>query len=501
MEIKQHLKLSQQLVMTPQLQQAIRLLQLSRLDLIDEIKKELDANPILSDEETESYTTDLYHVEGNGVSLASMAERLGSSSIERRIEHKQIQAIDWEQLLENQTLQKIPEYRSRFEDPPTTELLTNPADALIDHLRFQLQLSDFIEEERYFAELVLGNLDDDGFLDLKGIERENGERTSDLTVEDLAQEAGLHPEDAHEVLAIMQRWDPIGCCTSSLTEYLQVQAEVLGYDEIEQVILKKHLHHLEKHHYQVIAKDLKVPIERIYEAVKEIRKLNFRPAQNFTREEQKNITLIPDVYVISDGGKWIVLDNDRGIQRLHINNTMVKQILDDPQHHQQAHTKNFICEKVRNAQWLIRSIEQRRKTIIKVTQCIVEKQLDFFEYGIAYLKPLVLRDIAEAIGMHESTVSRVTANKYVHTPQGIFELRYFFNSSIRRTAEENIASESVKQAIKKMIEEEDKSNPLSDQQLVELLSKRQGIQIARRTIAKYRDMLGILASSHRKRVF
>ena len=198
---------------------------------------------------------------------------------------------------------------------------------------------------------------------------------------------------------------------------------------------------------------------------------------------------------MKDGEKFTVTDNDRGVQRLYINESLTKQLLKDP------HAKEFVGEKLRNAQSLIRAIEQRRKTIIKVTECIVEKQRDFFEKGVAYLKPMILRDVAEAVGMHESTISRVTTNKYVHTPQGLFELKYFFNSSIRRTAEDDIASESVKQAIKKIIDDEDKGNPLSDQAIVEMLAKRDGVVIARRTVAKYREMLRILPSSKRKKLF
>jgi RNA polymerase sigma-54 factor len=233
----------------------------------------------------------------------------------------------------------------------------------------------------------------------------------------------------------------------------------------------------------------------VYEAVKQIQKLESRPARNYTDTDDKTIAITPDVYVIKDSDKFVVSDNDRGVQRLYINESLTKQLLKDPQ------AKEFIGEKLRNAQWLIRAIEQRRKTIIRVTECIVEKQRDFFERGVAFLKPMILRDVAETVGMHESTISRVTTNKYVHTPQGLFELKYFFNSSIRRTSEDDIASESVKQAIKKIIEDEDKQNPLSDQQIVELLAKRDGIQIARRTVAKYREMLGILSSSKRKKLF
>ena len=177
-----------------------------------------------------------------------------------------------------------------------------------------------------------------------------------------------------------------------------------------------------------------MPVEEVYEAVKEIQKLESRPARNFTETDEKTIAITPDVYVIKDGDKFVVTDNDRGVQRLYINETLTKQLLKDPK------AKEFIGEKLRNAQWLIRAIEQRRKTIIRVTECIVEKQREFFEKGVAYLKPMILRDVAEAVGMHESTISRVTTNKYVHTPQGLFELKYFFNSSIRRVADEDIAS-------------------------------------------------------------
>jgi RNA polymerase sigma-54 factor len=190
-----------------------------------------------------------------------------------------------------------------------------------------------------------------------------------------------------------------------------------------------------------------------------------------------------------------VSDNDKGIQKLYINESLAQQMLKDPK------AKGFISEKLKSAQWLIRAIEQRRRTILRVTDCIVEKQREFFEKGVQYLKPMILRDVAEAVGMHESTISRVTSNKYVHTPRGIFELKYFFNSSISRVADEDIASESVKQAIRKIIAGEDKDNPLSDQAIVKMLEDQDGIKIARRTVAKYREMLGILSSSKRKKMF
>ena len=497
MEIKQQLRLSQQLVMTPQLQQAIRLLQLSRLELIDEVRKELDNNPVLSEDEPKGERSpDAEARHAAHPEDAPVFDRATERSEEARQTEKVTREVDWEKFLENRTLQQpLPSGRGGFEElPPIEQNLTKPR-SLHDHMLWQLQMSDLTDLERRFAELVIGNLDERGYLDLKGVERQDGSRTPDLSIEDLAQEAGLHPDDAPLVLEMIQNFDPLGVAARDLRECLLIQAKAYGYDEIEIDIIENHLHHLEKHNYQAIARDVKIPLEEVYEAAKEIQKLESRPARNFTDTDDRTIGITPDVYVIKDGDEFVVLDNDRGMQRLYINESLTKRLMKDPT------AKEFIGEKLRNAQWLIRAIEQRRKTIIRVAECIVEKQREFFEKGVAHLKPMILRDVAEAVGMHESTISRVTTNKYMHTPQGLFELKYFFNSSIRRVGDDDIASESVKQAIKKIIEDEDKSNPLSDQAIVELLEKAEGIKIARRTVAKYREMLGILASSKRKRLF
>jgi len=501
MELKQQLRLTQQLVMTPQLQQAIRLLQLSRLELQDEIRKELDDNPILVEEEAEGRgreATD--NPEGGGgehrKSATPFEEDFGRVTEDNRQSEKATREVDWEKFLENRTLQQAPSgNRGGFEElPPIEQNLTKPG-SLKDHLLWQLQLGEFTDVERRFGELVIGNLDENGYLDLAGVERPDGTRTPDLTIEDLAEEAELYPDDAPFVLEMIQNFDPLGVAARDLRECLLIQAKAYGYEDIEVEIIDKHLALLEKHNYQAISREMKVPLEEVYEAAKEIQKLESRPARNFSEVDDRTIGITPDVYVIKDADQFVVLDNDRGMQRLHINENLTQRLLRDPT------AKEFVGEKLRNAQWLIRAIEQRRKTIIRVTECIVEKQREFFEKGVAHLKPMILRDVAESVGMHESTISRVTTNKYVHTPQGLFELKYFFNSSIRRVANEDIASESVKQAIKKLIDEEDKKNPLSDQAIVELLKQREGIQIARRTVAKYREMLGILASSKRKKVF
>jgi len=506
MEMKLQFKLSQQLVMTPQLVQAIKLLQLSRLELVEEIRKELDGNPLLADDSGESSSTreslgsksrEAQEVgEGSGMTIDRVSGEHSDTDLAMRDTEKRVKEVDWEQFLENRQLQQaMPSQRGGFEELPPIEQNLSRSTSLQEHLLWQLQMSDFVENERNFAELVIGNLDERGYLDLSGGENPDGTKRPDLTIEDLAEEAGLDPEDAPFVLAMLQRFDPVGVAARDLSECLRIQAEVLGYDEIDMAIIKDHLHNVERRNLGAISKALKISNDEVIESVQEIQKLESVPARNYVEVDDKTIAITPDVYVIKDGEQWVVTDNDKGLQRLFINENLAQRMLKDPK------AKEFISEKLRSAQWLIRAIEQRRRTIIKVTECIVEKQKDFLERGVAYLKPMILRDVAESVGMHESTISRVTSNKYVHTPQGLFELKYFFNSSIHRVADEDIASESVKQAIKKIIATEDKSNPLSDQAIVKMLEDQDSIKIARRTVAKYREMLGILSSSKRKKMF
>jgi RNA polymerase sigma-54 factor len=258
-------------------------------------------------------------------------------------------------------------------------------------------------------------------------------------------------------------------------------------------MITEHLGNLEKKNYQAIARDLKEPVEEIYEAAKVIMSLNPKPGHEYSTEEPHYIT--PDVYVHKVGDKFFVVPNDDGLPKLKIS-SFYKTALGG-----NGKAKEYIQDKLRSAQWLIRSIQQRQRTIVKVTESIIKFQREFFEKGIAHLKPLILREVAEDINMHESTISRVTTNKYVHTPQGIFELKFFFNSGIRLTTDDDkLASEAVKTKIKQLIATEDARHPFSDQKIVELL-RDQTIDIARRTVAKYREQLGILSSSKRKQLF
>ncbi|MEM1030002.1 MAG: RNA polymerase factor sigma-54 [Myxococcota bacterium] len=503
MEMKLQVKLSQQLVMTPQLVQAIRLLQLSRMELVEEVRKELDGNPVLADDNIEPQGNER-NVQANQdapppteAPAAAKEPAPEPNASDNASTETKTDEIDWERYLENQSQLKQPSgtARSGFDELPPIEQNLTKQPNLRDHLLWQLQMSDFVDTEKHFALLVIGNLDDRGYLDLEGGVGPDGEPLADLTIEDLAAEAGLDPEDAPEVLALIQRFDPVGVAARSLQECLLVQAEVLGFDDIDKAIIQHHLKDVERRNLNAIVKALEEPLEEIIESVMEIQKLESVPARNFSEVDERSIAITPDVFVLKDGDKFVVSDNDRGMQRLYINESLVKRMLSDPK------AKDFINDKLRSAQWLIRAIEQRRRTIIKVTECIVEKQRDFLERGVAHLKPMILRDVAESVGMHESTISRVTSNKYVHTPQGLFELKYFFNSSIARVGEADIASESVKQAIKQIIAEEDKDKPLSDQAIVKKLKADSGIKIARRTVAKYREMLGILSSAKRKKLF
>lgn len=499
MELKTSLIQTQTLVMTPQLQQAIRLLQLSRLELNEEVKKELDDNPILSaDEDAErGRGPDNGGSSGEAVRLGEGgSQEAALTQKERKVEGEQAtREVDWEKFLENRTQQQPLGTRGGFEELPPIEQNHTYPDRLADELRWQLQLSDFTDVERRFADLVIGNLDERGYLDLNGVQRSDGTRTPDLTIEDLAEEAGLHPDDAPLVLEMIQNFEPVGVAARSLQECLLVQARTRGYDDTEIGILENHMDLLERHNYPAIARAMGITLEETYQAAKEIQDLESRPARNYSEQDDRNIGITPDVYVVKDGGRFVVVDNERDAPRLRINEALTQRLLQDPT------AKDFVGEKLKNAQWLIRAIEQRRKTIVRVAETIVEKQHDFFERGVGHLKPMILRDVAVVVQMHESTISRVTRNKYMHTPKGIYELKYFFNSSIGTVAQGDIASESVKQAIKQLIDKEDKKAPLSDQTLVQMLEQSQGIKIARRTVAKYREMMRILASSKRKRLF
>lgn len=494
-EIKQHLKLSQQLVMTPQLQQAIKLLQLSRMELVDLVREEMMENPVLEDavETGAEQTKDRDDFDLDGPSEARL-EAAGETELvapdpaklEKEPEVKgdstqAVQEIDWENYLQDYSMAPpMPSYRSNNEELPSLEATLTKRTSLFDHLVWQLKLTTLTEIEMNVGMMIIGNLDSDGYL-------------KDPPLDEIAADARVPFELAERVLKRIQQFDPVGVAARSLEECLLIQAEHLGADdELVVEMIKHHLPNLEKKNYQAIARDLRQPLEEIYEAAKVIMELDPRPGRVYSSEEPHYIT--PDVYVHKVGDKYFVVPNDDGLPKLKISSFYRTALAGSPQ------AREYVQDKLRSAQWLIRSIQQRQRTIVKVTESIIKFQREFFDKGIAYLKPLILRDVAEDINMHESTISRVTTNKYVHTPQGIFELKFFFNSGISRTDGDEVASEAVKNKIKAIIALEDPKHPHSDQKIVELL-REQNIDIARRTVAKYREQLGILSSSKRKQLF
>jgi RNA polymerase sigma-54 factor len=499
MEIKQHLKLSQQLVMTPQLQQAIKLLQLSRMELVDMVREELLENPILEDSvevAAESQKLSAPEVTADGPRTADV-ERIGETetpvsqlgegktdtTAEVKADTRSGEAVaefDWETYLDSQSAAApMPSYKPNNEDLPSLEATLTRGTSLFDHLDWQIKLSRFSAQEESVAELIIGNLTPDGYLD--------------VPLDEIAEESGSSVEFTESVLKRVQELDPPGIAARNLEECLMIQARVAGADdEVVIGLLTRHLANLEKRNYAAIAKDLNQPLDEIYEAAKVVMSFDPKPGRAYTDEEPTYIT--PDVYIHKVGEKYFVVANDDGLPKLKISEFYRTALT------QGSKAREYIQERLRSAQWLIRSIQQRQRTIVRVTESILRFQRDFFDRGAAYLKPLILRDVAEDIGMHESTVSRVTTNKYVHTPQGIFELKYFFNSGITRTNGDDLASEAVKLKIKQIISTEDPKHPHSDQKIVELLGD-QNIEIARRTVAKYREQLKILSSSKRRQMF
>jgi RNA polymerase sigma-54 factor len=481
LEIRQQLKLSQQLVMTPQLQQAIKLLQLSRMELMDVVREELEENPVLEegqespDEKTpteEELTADI----PDEHSLESVKEVEG--------ERDGMADIDWKTYLESYSLGgSTADSYEDDEDRPSYENLLTKKPSLSDHLLWQLNLSRLESQDRAIASEIIGNVDGDGYLQ--------------VAVEELAAQVGCDAEYVEQVLAAVQCFDPPGVASRNLQECLLKQLEQLEMSEdISATILREHLDELENRRYQVIARSLQVSLDEVFAAAKFISTLDPRPGSQYGQEDVHYI--IPDIFVYKVSDEYIVVLNDEGLPNLRINSFYRNALSGSAQVDEKA--GEYIQEKLRGALWLIKSIHQRQRTIYRVTKSIVKFQRDFFDRGVAHLKPLVLRDVAEDIEMHESTVSRVTTNKYVQTPQGLFELKYFFNSGINTTEGDSVASESVKSKIKEIIADENTRKPYSDQKIVEILHG-QGIDIARRTVTKYREMLGVGSSTQRKRLF
>ena len=485
LEIRQQLKMSQQLVMTPQLQQAIKLLQLSRLELVDLVRQELEENPVL--EESGDQALD----EEDGLPESDRSDDFVGEELplpdaipEVTGESEGLADIDWQSYLEGYSLGgTTADNYEDDEDRPSYENLLTKGTSLAEHLLWQLGLSRIHPRDNLVATELIGNIDEDGYLK--------------VPLEEIAEAVSANVSDVERILELVQKFDPSGVGARSLQECLLIQVRQLDMqDSLVEIMLRDHIDNIEARRFNAIAKDLEITVDEVLAAIRFISTLDPHPGRAYGQEDVHYV--LPDIFVQRIGDEYVVTLNDEGLPNLRIN-SFYRSALSGGKA-VDAKTGEYIQEKMRGAVWLIKSIHQRQRTIYKVTKSIVKFQKDFFDRGIDYLMPLVLRDVAEDIEMHESTISRVTTNKYVQTPQGLYELKYFFNSSINTTGGDFIASESVKSRIKEIVAEENPKKPFSDQKIVELLEKK-GISIARRTVTKYREMIGIRSSSERKCLF
>jgi RNA polymerase sigma-54 factor len=475
LELRQSLGLAQQLIMTPQLQQAIKLLQLSRLELVETLYEEMETNPLLEEQVADEGDEDGTTEDGGDEPVRDNQQDPPEVTVE---EHAR-DDVDWENYISEYNTGWA-ESSAQGKEVPSFENITATKTNLYSHLMWQLNVSNLDEQQREIGIHIIGNLDDDGYLQ--------------ISLEEISEIVGHPLEKVLETLNLIQNFDPVGVAARDTREALLVQARFHNLEgTIVEKIIMDHLGDLENKKYDKIAKGLGVKHQEVLTAVSVIQGLEPKPGRSYSNEETVYIT--PDIYVFKVGDDYEIVLNEDGLPKLRINGYYRDIMRNRKSVSEKA--RAYIQEKLKSAAWLIKSIHQRQRTIYRVTESIVRFQESFFANGITGLKPLVLRNVAEDIQMHESTVSRVTTNKYVHTPQGLFELKFFFNSSISSVHGDDVASESVKEHIRNIIKAENKSKPLSDQGIADILEKM-NIKVARRTIAKYRESMDILPSRNRK---
>ncbi len=475
--LQQSVKLGQELRINPRLYQAMDLLYMPLLDLQQHLKQELVANPFL----------ELVEPTEDGME--------GDQENEKTEDENE---VDWEDILLDgfETGGRREEYEEREYYEPTAVATRD----LYDHLRDQIALLRLDPRQVIIAEEIIGNIDDAGFLtcELEAIVGSLNAflQSDDAKIAGFADEAPLTIEEAEAVLGIIQSLDPAGIGARDLRECLLLQlrdrdmGNTLVYD-----IVDKHFDRLVNHRWAEISKELGVSPQEVQAAADEISKLDPKPGLQYSAGEGNYI--IADLVVEKVDSDYIVFHNDTALPRLRLSRSYREVARDKAKF--KGENKEFISNKLNNANWMLQAIEQRRQTMLKVMNFIVDRQRDFFEEGIEHLKPLTLREVAEVINMHESTVSRVTNQKYVQTPRGVFPLKFFFSSGLSTDSGEDVSARGIKARIQKLVGEEDTKKPLTDQTIVDIL-KREGINIARRTVAKYRDQLGILSARMRKRV-
>jgi RNA polymerase sigma-54 factor len=483
LEQKLHLKLSQKLIMTPSLQQAIKLLQLSKLELQEVLNQELLENPLL-EESAEEVKAEETQAEETKAENEQAAEPAPVETKEEK-EKDSFDEIDYDAYFQDYI-----EYGynprgmgEEHEEFPIENTLTRPPN-LADHLTWQLSMSDASPRTKEIAQFIIGNIDEDGYLR--------------ATNEEIAASGKYEIEEVETAVKAVQSLDPIGVGARDLRECLLLQLRFLEIDApLVEVIIRDHWDEFMQRKFVSLAKTLGIDMKTLEGIVELIKHLDPKPGRKYSNE--RAIYVEPDVYVHKVGDEYVIVLNEDGMPKLRINSGY-RSMLNSMDSKSDGETVNYIKDKIRSAVWLIKSLDQRQRTIYKVAESIVKHQREFLEKGIDYLRPLVLRDVADDIQMHESTVSRVVSNKYMHTPRGLFLMKYFFHSGIDSDTGEDISSLTVKKKIQSYIENEDPRKPLSDSKIMKILND-EGINIARRTVAKYRDELNIPSSTDRKQIF
>jgi RNA polymerase sigma-54 factor len=466
-------RLSQRLILTPSLQQAIKLLPLTTLELAEVLEQEVMENPLLEEVPVEDTKTS-----------EELAQEAQEAPAERERAEDPLKEIEVERFFEDYfddggdrrvRPAELPEV------PPIENTLTESPD-LYDHLLWQLRMTESSELTLEVGEAIIQNLDEDGLLR--------------VPLEDVAAMGPWPIEEVEKTLALIQSLDPPGVAARTLTECLRIQLRVLGLENSPaDVMVRDFMKQLQSHQYPEISRQMGLSPEEVAHHLEIIRALSPRPGNRYSPKRSDYI--LPDVFVVKEADEYRIVLNDDGLPKLRISPTYRRML--DQKEPGSEETRAYVKDKLRSALWLLKSVDQRQRTIYKVAESIVRHQRAFLDHGISHLRPLVLRDVASDIGMHESTVSRVVANKYMHTPRGVYEMRFFFHSGITSTMGEAISSVTIKDRIKKMIEEEDASRPLSDSRIAEVLGA-EGLPLARRTVAKYREELRIPPSNLRKTV-
>src|SRR6478735_8191707 len=474
---KLHTKLVQKLILTPSLQHAIKLLPMSTLELADLLNQEMVENPLLEEVPTE----DLQPVEQQAQNDKADAEKPAGDK------NDQWDDADYEYFfgdyLDDGYKSRAP---SEVKELPPIENTLSSAASLSDHLIWQLSMQTDDDQLKEIGGAIIGNLDDDGYLV--------------ASVEEIAAMGEWPVADVERALQHVQTFDPIGVAARDLQECLWLQIRHLGLEGTpSEKIVTEHLRLLQNHQVPEIARKLGMSIDDLREHIEIIRGLDPKPGSRYNPTQSQYV--IPDVYIVKVEDQYVAALNEEGLPQLRIS-PVYRRLLDKSGTASDSNdeTRAYVKDKFRSALWLIKSVDQRQKTIHKVANSIINFQRDFLDHGIEHLRPLVLRDVANDIGMHESTVSRVVTNKYMHTPQGVFEMKYFFHSGIASSFGESVSSVTIKQRIRKIIENEDPRKPLSDSKIVSIL-QREGLMLARRTIAKYREELKIPTSNQRKVLF